>query len=348
MTSIETDVTAFPWLRQSANFLIARLPHGAFGPTVRSSQENTNPMTSSKRPPRSRFTRRSTAAEVTRGLDLTGKTVLITGCNSGLGFVSMQVLAGLGAHVIGTARSHGKAKQAASRVGGHITPAACELSELESVVACSEEIRRLGCPIDILICNAGVMGLPQLRQKHGVEMQFLTNHLGHFVLVNRLLRQVLQAPAGRIVMVSSLAHYFSVPGGINFDNLSGELHYEPWTFYGQSKLANLLMSNELAVRLAGTSATANAVHPGIIHTPLMRNLSTTLFNMSSALSWPFARSAEQGAATQCYVATAPALDGVSGAYFADCNPTRTSIHARNRELAIRLWSDSEELTADYL
>ena len=315
---------------------------------MQNSQENAITMSPSKRLPRSRFTRRSTAAEVTQELDLTGKNVLITGCNSGLGYVSMQILAGRGAHVIGTARSRGKALQASARAGVDITPVACELSEYESVVACSEEVRGLGCPIDSLICNAGVMGLPELQQKHGVEMQFLTNHLGHFVLVNRLLDQVLRAPAGRIVMVSSLGHYFSVPGGINFDNLSGELHYDPWTFYGQSKLANVLMSNELAVRLGGTSATANAVHPGIIHTPLMRNLSTTLFNLSSALSWPFARSAEQGAATQCYVATAPALEGVSGAYFADCNPARTSIHARNRELAARLWAVSEELTADYL
>jgi len=324
------------------------LSQGAFDSALQSDQENMSSMTSIKHLPRSRFTRRATAAEVTRGLDLSGKNVLITGCNSGLGFASMHVLASRGAHVIGTARSREKAQLASERAGAHISPVACELSELDSVVACSEEVRGLGCPIDVLICNAGVMGLPEPRQKHGVEMQFLTNHLAHFVLVNRLLDRVLQAPAGRIVMVSSLAHYFSVPGGINFNNLAGERHYDPWTFYGQSKLANLLMSNELAKRLAGSPATVNAIHPGIIQTPLMRNLSTTLFNLSSALSWPFARSAEQGAATQCYVATAPALEGVSGAYFVDCNPARTSIHARNPELAARLWAVSEELTADYL
>jgi NAD(P)-dependent dehydrogenase (short-subunit alcohol dehydrogenase family) len=149
-------------------------------------------------------------------------------------------------------------------------------------------------------------------------------------------------------MVSSLGHYLSVPGGINFDNLSGEKHYHPWTFYGQSKLANLLMSNELSRRLTGGPATSNAIHPGIIHTPLMRNLSTLLFNLSSAVSWPVSRSVEQGAATQCYVASAPALEGVSGAYFADCNPARSSIHARNPELASRLWAVSEELAAVYL
>jgi len=299
-------------------------------------------------PPRSRYARRSTAAEVTRGLDLSGKTILITGCNSGLGLESMRVLSKRGAHVIGTARNREKAEMAAARVGATITPVACELSELDSVAACSEEVDRLDSPIDVLICNAGVMGLPELRQKYGLEMHFLTNHLGHYVLVRRLLERVLQAPAGRIVMVSSLGHYFAAPGGINFDNLSGERHYDPWTFYGQSKLANLLMSNELARRLDGSTATCNAVHPGIIHTPLMRNLGNIRFLLGKAISWPVSRTIGQGAATQCYVASAPALEGVSGAYFADCNPARTSIHARNPELAARLWAVSEELAADYL
>jgi len=305
-------------------------------------------MNSTRQPPRSRFTRRSTAEEVTAGVDLKGKTILITGCNSGLGLESMRVLAARGAHIIGCARSRDKAEMAAARAGVDITPVACELSELDSVVACAQEVLGLDKPLDALICNAGIMGLPELRQRYGLEMQFLTNHLGHFVLVRHLLERVRQAPAGRIVMVSSLGHYFSVPGGINFDNLSGKHHYDPWTFYGQSKLANLLMSNELARRLSESRATANAVHPGIIHTPLMRNLSGIQFNLSSLLSWPVARSVRQGAATQCYVATDTALKGVSGAYFVDCNPARTSIHARDPDLAARLWAVSEELAADYL
>jgi len=305
-------------------------------------------MNSTRQPPRSRFTRRSTAEEVTAGVDLKGKTILITGCNSGLGLESMRVLAARGAHIIGCARSRDKAEMAAARAGVDITPVACELSELDSVVACAQEVLGLDKPLDALICNAGIMGLPELRQRYGLEMQFLTNHLGHFVLVRHLLERVRQAPAGRIVMVSSLGHYFSVPGGINFDNLSGKHHYDPWTFYGQSKLANLLMSNELARRLSESRATANAVHPGIIHTPLMRNLSGIQFNLSSLLSWPVSRSVRQGAATQCYVATDTALKGVSGAYFVDCNPARTSIHARDPDLAARLWAVSEELAADYL
>ena len=299
-------------------------------------------------PPRSRFTRRSTAEEVTAGLDLAGRTVLITGCASGLGLESLRVLALRGAHVIGVARSADQAARAAASVGAGITPVACDLADLESVAACADAVRALHRPIDVLMCNAGVMALRPRQQRYGVEMQFLTNHLGHFVLVNRLLDRVRQAPAGRIVVVSSLGHYFSVPGGIGFDNLSGERSYDPWTFYGQSKLANLLMSKELARRLKGSPVTCNAIHPGIIFTPLMRHLGGPLAKLGEWFTWPVNRSVEQGAATQCYVATAAALQGVNGGYFADCNPARTSVHARNPELAARLWAVSEELTKDYL
>ena len=298
--------------------------------------------------PRSSFTRSSTAEEVTAGLDLHGKTVLITGCNSGLGFETMRVLASRGAHIIGAARTRKKARAAAKMSGGDITPVACELSNPKSIIACTEEVVALGRPIDVLICNAGIMALPELQQKYGLEMQFLTNHLGHFILVNRLIERVKEAETGRVVFVSSLGHYTTVPGGINFDNLSGDKRYVPFNFYGQSKLANLLMSNELARRLAGSGATSNAIHPGIIMTPLVRNMGNLRTTLAGIISWPFSRSVEKGAATQCYVATSPALEGLSGHYFADCNPARMSAHARDPALASRLWSVSEELAADYL
>ena len=300
------------------------------------------------RTPRSPFTRRSTAEQVTSGIDLGGKTALITGCNSGLGFETARVMAGRGAHVIGAARTLQKAQNAAGQITGKITPVACELSDLDSVAACADEIRSMNQPLDVVICNAGIMALPELQQKYGLEMQFLTNHLGHFVLVNRLLERVKQAPHGRVVMVSSLAHYTSVAGGINFDNLSGNKRYNPFLFYGQSKLANLLMSNELARKLEGTGTTANAIHPGIIMTPLARNIGSLRTTLTSMVSWPVTRSVEQGAATQCYVATAPALEGVSGRYFVDCNPARMSAHAQDPELAQRLWAVSEDLASDYL
>jgi len=305
-------------------------------------------MNTSSKAPRSRFTRRSTAEEVTEGIDLSGKTILITGCNSGLGFETMRVLAGRGATIIGAARTQKKAQDAARQIDGEVIPVACELSDLDGVTACADKINAMGQPIDGLICNAGIMALPELQQKYGLEMQFLTNHLGHFVLVNRLLERVKEAPAGRVVMVSSLGHYMTVAGGINFDNLSGKKHYVPFMFYGQSKLANLLMSNELSRKLEGTRATSNAIHPGIIMTPLSRNIGSLKTNLAGIFSWPVSRSVEQGAATQCYVVSSPALEGVNGHYFADCNPARMSAHAQNREMAARLWAVSEELAADYL
>lgn len=159
-----------------------------------------------KEAPRSRFGRRSTAEEVTEGVDLTGKTVLITGVNSGLGFESMRVLAARGAHVIGAARTKEKAQEACARVEGKTTAVVCELSDMESVVRCADEVVAMNTPIDILMCNAGIMALAELQTKYGIEMQFLTNHLGHFVLVNRLLERVVEyaAEAGRVVMLSSM------------------------------------------------------------------------------------------------------------------------------------------------
>jgi WW domain-containing oxidoreductase len=298
--------------------------------------------------PRSDFGRRSTAEEVTAGLDLSGKNILITGCNSGLGFESMRVLSRRGAHIIGLSRNRQKAADAAAEVGADITPIACDLSDFESVVESTRQIEALERPIDVLMCNAGIMALPRLQHRYGLELQFVTNHLGHFILVNRLLHRLKQAAAGRVVMVSSLGHLTTVPGGINFDNLSGEQGYTPFTFYGQSKLANLLMSNELSRRLQGSTLTSNAIHPGVIMTPLMRNIGSLRAGLGKIVSLPFARSVQQGAATQCYVATAPALEGISGGYFANCNPAIMSIHAKKRDLARRLWDFSEEKTADYL
>jgi WW domain-containing oxidoreductase len=305
-------------------------------------------MNPSRQVPKSRFHRWSTAEQVTADIDLKGQTVLITGCNSGLGLETMRVLAMRGATVLGAARTRKKAELAASGLDGDVIPLACELSDPDSVAACAGEVLAMDVPIDVLMCNAGIMALPELEQKYGLEMQFLTNHLGHFVLVNRLLQRVKQAPAGRVVMVSSLGHYVSVPGGIDFDNLSGERNYSPFTFYGQSKLCNLLMSNELAKRLGNSPATSNAVHPGIIMTPLMRNIGNLRASLSGILSWPVSRSVERGAATQCYVATSPTITGVSGHYFADCNPARMSVHGRNPKLAAQLWEVSEQLAADYL
>ena len=295
------------------------------------------------------FDRRSTAAEVTEGIDLRGRNILITGVNSGLGHESMRVLAERGAHVIGAARTLAKSREACGQVEGKTTPVACELSDLDSVRECTEQVTAMGHPLDALIYNAGIMAPANLRQKMGLEMQFLTNHLGHFGLVNRLRGQVEKADAGRIVMLSSLAHKGAPRSGIDFDNLSGERGYDPWKFYGQSKLANILCVNALSRRLSSTRATANAVHPGIILTNLSRDVGSGLFARAASLIAAIAaRSVAQGAATQCFVATHPGLAGLSGRYFADCREQRPSAHAQDDALAEKLWQVSARLAADWL
>lgn len=294
------------------------------------------------------FTKRSTAEQVLHSLDLEGKTVVITGINSGLGYESMRVLEKHGAHVIGLARTMEKAKEACASVYGKTTPLACELSDFASVKACAEAIKALGMPVDVLLTNAGIMAPAKLSLAHGVEMQFATNHLGHFILVNHLLPQVQAAEAGRIVILSSAAHALTVNGGIDFDNLDASHRYSPTRFYGQSKLANLLHARCLARRLEGTSVTANALHPGVIQTNLGRDSGGFLMAAAGILAKPIMKSVAQGAATQCYVATNPAVAGVSGEYFSDCKVARTSAWGRDEALGEELWTVSEQLTADYL
>lgn len=298
--------------------------------------------------PSEAFGRRATAEQVTEGVDLRGRTIVVTGANSGLGLETLRVLSLRGAHVVALARSRQKAAEACALASNESTALACDLSDLGSVVECAQRIEALGRPIDALICNAGIMALPELEVKMGVEMQFLTNHLGHFVLLNRLLDTLKQAPAGRIVMLSSAAHMRAPAGGIAFDNLAGDKGYSGWRFYGQSKLANLLTAKELARRLQGTRVTANALHPGVINTNLMRHMPSVLRKGMDLVAGLALKSVPQGAATQCFVATHPSLEGVSGKYFADSRLARASRRADDERLAERLWKVSQELVADYL
>lgn len=290
------------------------------------------------------FSAESTAEEVTEGLDLTGKTAVVTGANSGLGYETMRMLALRGAHVIGTGRTAEKAKRACASVEGDATPVVLELTDLNSVSACAEQIRAMGVQIDMLICNAGIMALPELEQIDGIEKQFFVNHLGHFAFTTGLLEQVRAAEQGRVVLVSSLGHRWAPESGIEFDNLSGERDYDPNKMYGQSKLANGLFAFELARRFEGTRATANAVHPGIIMTNLARHFPKWQQIAGRLIGWTFMKSMEAGAATTCYVATNPALANISGYYFADCNPELPSKQMQDPALAAKLWEVSEELT----
>jgi WW domain-containing oxidoreductase len=286
----------------------------------------------------------STAEDVTEGLDLTGRTILLTGCNSGIGKDTLRVLAMRGAHVIAGARTVEKAQAACDEVGGETTPVACELSEPASVRACAGQVIGLGRPLDAIICNAGIMALPKLNQKFGYELQFFTNHIGHFILVTSLLDSV--ADKGRVVMVSSEAHHRAPSGGIQFDNLSGEHDYSPWGSYGQSKLANLLFAKHLAKRLSGTGKTANSLHPGVIHTNLTRSMNPIAAGAMAVAAPLVLKSIPEGAATQCYVAVHPAVEGVAGEYFADCNVSRAGYHGRDEELAAKLWEVSEKIAAE--
>ena len=211
------------------------------------------------------FGKRSTAEDVTRGVDLTGKIALVTGVNSGIGAETLRVLALRRAHVVGTARTQAKAEAGCAVASGSTTPLACELTDLESVRACVAAIKGQFDQLDIIVANAGIMALPELQLVRGVEAQFATNHLGHFLLVTSLLDHLAQG--ARIVMVSSSAHRGAPKGGIDFDNLSGSKGYSALRTYGRSKLANVLFANSLARRLEGR-ATVNSLHPGVIATNL--------------------------------------------------------------------------------
>ncbi|MCX2980893.1 SDR family oxidoreductase [Halieaceae bacterium IMCC14734] len=293
------------------------------------------------------FNKRSTADQVTEDLDLSGQVAVITGVNSGLGLETMRVLAARGAHIIGLARTLEKANEACAGIDGETTPLACELSDLASVRECGLAIKAMGVPIDMLILNAGIMAPRELTLANGVEMQFATNHLGHFLLLQHLLEPVKQAK-GRIVILSSAAHMTSNRRGIDFDNLDAGLGYDAWRFYGQSKLANLMTAKALVKRLEGTGVTANALHPGIIRTNLGRDAGGFLIRFISIFAGLIEKTIPQGSATQCYVAAHPDLDGVTGEYFSDCKRASYSKHADNEELVERLWQESEKMVAEYL
>ncbi|MEZ4239609.1 MAG: SDR family oxidoreductase [Myxococcota bacterium] len=285
----------------------------------------------------------STAEQVTDGLDLSGKRILITGTSSGLGQETARVLALRGATVLGTGRTVDSARGALSALPHDPVPLACELSEPASVRACVEEVRQ-GGPLDAIVCNAGIMALPERTVKHGYELQFLTNHLGHFLLVTGLLDRL--APQGRVVMLSSSAHTMAPSEGIRFDDLDASKHYSAWTHYGQAKLANLLFARELARRLATEGSgerTANAVHPGVIATNLGRHM-PAIARLGLAIGTPlFMKSVPEGASTQTYVAVHPDAAKVSGEYWADCNVAKSSAQGRDPELARKLWDVSEQI-----
>lgn len=276
---------------------------------------------------------------MTQSLDLRGRTILITGCNSGLGAELARVLALRGARIVGLGRTIERARAGCEGLPDAV-PIACDLAEPTSVLAAASAIRGLQEPLHAIVANAGIMSLPKLELAHGFERQFFTNHVGHHLLVTRSLDTL--APDGRVVMLSSSLHAAAPREGIQFENLDGHKGYSPQKAYGQSKLANILFARHLSERLAHPRQTANAVHPGVVRTGLQRFLGAGSRMVFAAAS-PFFKSVQQGAATPAFVAAHPAAAGVNGAYFVDCAPATPSAEAVNADLAARLWEETERI-----
>jgi NAD(P)-dependent dehydrogenase (short-subunit alcohol dehydrogenase family) len=287
----------------------------------------------------------SSAEEVTEGLDLRGKTYLVTGCNSGLGLETMRVLAMRGAHVIGTARTTERAEEAGAKVtrAGDIMPVACELSDPGSVRSAALSVRKTGRKLDAIVCNAGIMALPERTTAHGYELQFFTNHIGHFMLVTGLVDTL--SDDGRVVVVSSEAHRQAPLQTIAFDDLGAQKRYWPWLAYAQSKIANILFAKELSRRFQGTKRTANALHPGVIHTNLSRHMSSAMNFLWAAGGPFFLKSIPEGAATQTFLAAHPSVATETGLYFSHSNPARPRRDAEDADKARRLWDVSESIVA---
>ncbi|OXM63373.1 MULTISPECIES: SDR family NAD(P)-dependent oxidoreductase [Amycolatopsis] len=303
----------------------------------------------------------TTAAEVLRGIDLSGKLAIVTGGYSGLGLETTRALAAAGAHVVVPARRPDAAK-AALRDLAEVDE--LDLGDLASVRAFAERFLASGRRIDIVIGSAAIMACPETRVGPGWEAQFATNHLGHFALVNRLWPAI--APGARVVSVSSRGHHFSA---IRWDDLWFERGYDKWQAYGQAKTANALFAVQLDKLGEPSAVRAFSVHPGSILTPLQRHIP---LEEQIANGWvdengePIAdwfKTPEQGAATQVWAATSPGLAGMGGVYCEDCDiaepasgdplpsgPGRPAMFLGVRDYAVdpqqadRLWTLSAELT----
>ena len=212
-------------------------------------------------------------------------------------------------------------------------PVGCDLSDFDSIGAALDTIRGLSIPLDAIVANAAAVNLPSLQTRYGVERQFLTNHLGHFMLVNGI-ADLLRDGSARVVMVSSGASTSQTPSeGIMFDNLDGRQFYDPSIFYAQSKLANALYAKELSRRLAARGIAANSADPGAARTRIRKGLFTRLF----------AKRPAQAAATQAFLAASPEVSGITGEYWSDCKISQGNALLQDTALARRLWDVSQEI-----
>lgn len=318
------------------------------------------------------FGHESTTDEVLEGIDLTGRRFVITGASSGLGEETTRAVSAKGAQVSMLARNRQKLEAAADRVREKVPGARLEchevdLASLESIRSFAQAYLASHDAIDVLINNAGVMCCPLSRTADGFEMQFGTNHVGHFLLTNLLLPAILRGNAPRIVNLSSGGH------GICDTDLEDpnyeKTEYDPWDAYGRSKTANVLFTVELARRLADRGVLSFAVHPGAIMTELGRHLTEETMNQmlertkqrqashgdqGGGGGMPF-KSVEAGAATQVWAATAEELSAHNGSYLGDCqlgvegeNPTYRgyAAYALDPAAARGLWTLSEKLVGE--
>jgi NAD(P)-dependent dehydrogenase (short-subunit alcohol dehydrogenase family) len=303
------------------------------------------------------FTAESTAAEVVEGIDLTGRRVVVTGGASGIGIETARALAGAGAEVTLAVRNVEAGERTAEDIiattdNKEVLVAPLDLADRASVASF---VAAWDGPLHILVNNAGLMASPEIRTPEGWELQFATNHLGHFALATGLHRALAAAGGARVVSVSSSAHLRSP---VVFDDIHFRRRpYEPWEAYGQSKTANVLFAVEASRRWAGDGITSNALMPGAIRTNLQRYITDEDLERARAqmgsmvIVW---KSPEQGAATSVLLAASPLLDGVGGRYFEDCNEaglnepgTRSGVapYALDPEAAGRLWEVSGEMLA---
>jgi NAD(P)-dependent dehydrogenase (short-subunit alcohol dehydrogenase family) len=298
----------------------------------------------------------STAAEVIEGIDLSGQNAIVTGGSSGIGVETARALASAGAAVTLAVRNNDAGERTAIEIRDatgndsvHVGP--LDLADPASVAAFADNWTE---PLHILVNNAGVMALPALElTPEGWELQFATNHLGHFVLALRLHDALAAARNARVVSLSSRGHLRSpvVFDDINFSSRP----YDPWLAYGQSKTANVLFAVEASRRWADDGIAVNALMPGAIRTRLQRYVSEAELDRlrsASGSATPAWKTPEQGAATSVLVAASPLLDGAGGRYFEDCNEaepnqpgTRRGVaaHALDPEDASRLWDVSSEM-----
>ncbi len=279
--------------------------------------------------------------------DMTGRTVVITGGNSGIGKATAEALAGRGARVVITARQAPRGAAAVAdirRASGNdaVEWVHLDLSRLASVRSCAAELLDRLDEIHVLDLNAGGVLSRRTETVDGFETQFQANHLGHFLLSRLLLDRLRASAPARVVVVSSWGHT-QARGGLDFDDLQWRARpYRGSAVYSATKLMNLYFTFELARRLAGTEVTANALHPGFVASGFAMSGDTNWLRLGIMISRPFARSPRRGAATAVWLAASDEVKGVTGKYFADCREKAPAAAALDVDAARRLWELSDE------